>query len=69
MSEKLCEFNFRGTLKAFDDVFDFNPSTHRSVLGEAATAVGRAIPGTPFTIEIRGDKSLIDTGVIVRRPE
>ncbi|MCG8470039.1 MAG: lipid II-degrading bacteriocin, partial [Gemmatimonadetes bacterium] len=42
--EKLCEFNFRGTLKAFDDVFDFNPSTHRSVLGEAATAVGRAIP-------------------------
>ena len=55
-------WKFRGTLKAFDDLYDFNPSTHRSFMGELSTAVGRYTPGTPYWIEIRGSRRIYSGG-------
>lgn len=55
-------YKFRGNLKAFDDFYDFNPSTHRGFVGEFATAVGRATPGSPYWIEIRGSRRIYAGG-------
>lgn len=50
--------SFVGTARAYNDVYDFNASTHRSELGEAATAGGRylgANKGKPYQIVIQGE--------------
>ena len=56
------EWEFNGTLKSYDDVYDFNASKHRALLGELLTAFGRSTPGTPFDIQIRGAKQISETG-------
>jgi hypothetical protein len=56
-------FQFEGTLRSFDDVFDFNPA-RRGFFGEFSTAVGRLIPGRPFIIAIRGSKPISQAGPI-----
>src|SRR5436190_3874516 len=56
------EWEFNGTLKSYDDVYDFNGSTHRGLLGELLTAFGRSTPGAPFDIQIRGAKPISETG-------
>jgi RHS repeat-associated protein len=53
---KSCSWSFSGTTKSFDDVYDFNKSTGRGVLGEILTAFGRNTSGTPYDILIRGAK-------------
>lgn len=55
-------YAFKGTLKSFDDVYDFNKSTHRSVFGEVLTRMGATQTGVPFDIQIRGSKPIDETG-------
>ena len=57
-----CTWSFDGTLKCFDDLYDFNASTHRSAIGECLTAVGRKTKGKPFYVEIRGEKNIKENG-------
>jgi hypothetical protein len=49
---------FNGNAKAFNDIYDGNPSTHRSWLGEFSTAilaeVQRVMDGQPYEIAIEG---------------
>ena len=49
---------FSGNLKSYDDKYDFNASTHRSVLGEMLTIVGRIIGGKNYQIQIRGSRKI-----------
>ena len=57
------DWKFTGTLKSFDDFYDFNASTHRGPIGEALTWFGREkMIGKPFIIEIRGAKPASGTG-------
>lgn len=56
------DWRFSGTLKCFDDFYDFNPSTHRGLVGETLTAIGRSLFGKPYWIEIRGSKHIEETG-------
>ncbi len=59
-----CAWSFVGTLKSYDDYYDFNGSTHRGALAELATAFGRSTPGKNYWIEIRGSKSVSKSGKI-----
>lgn len=49
---------FNGNAKAYNDIYDGNPSTHRSWLGESATAilaeVHRVMNGQSYEIAIEG---------------
>jgi len=57
------DWEFSGQLKSFDDLYDFNASTHRGAIGEALTWLGREqISGKPYYIEIRGAKQASATG-------
>jgi hypothetical protein len=55
-------WKFSGSVKAFDDYYDFNPSIHRSFIGELTTAVGNVAPGKPYWIEIRGSRRIYAGG-------
>src|SRR5690606_31623943 len=55
-------YKFSGTLKAWDDTYDFNRSSHRGLLGEILTTGGRKTPGVPYDIEIRGSKAITEEG-------
>jgi RHS repeat-associated protein len=57
-----CSWKFDGTLKSFDDWYDFNKSTHRGPVGEFLTGIGRGTTGTPYWIEIRGSKQISESG-------
>jgi RHS repeat-associated protein len=59
-----CNWSFEGTLKSFDDTYDFNRSTHRSFLGELSTTVGNYLPGKSYTIHIYGAKPISASGTI-----
>jgi hypothetical protein len=54
-------FDFTGTLKSFDDFYDFNRA-NRGFIGEFLTWIGRGTPGTPYWIEIRGAKPIAESG-------
>ena len=56
------DWTFTGTMKCFDDLYDFNRSTHRSLAGEILTALGRNTDGKVFWIEIRGAKNVSESG-------
>lgn len=53
------QITFDGVARAYHDTYDFNASTHRSEIGEKATAGGRQldriIKGTPYEIIIEGE--------------
>lgn len=55
-------WSFKGALKAYDDVYDFNKSSHRSVVGELSTLVGSKMSGKPYDIQIRGEKPMVAVG-------
>ena len=57
-----CKWEFSGTLKSYDDYYDFNASTHRGPIGELLTALGRNTTGKPYSIEIRGSKQISESG-------
>ncbi len=52
-----CSWCFNGTLGAYQDTYDFNPS-NRGWLNELKTTIGRAIPGQPYPININGTKPI-----------
>ena len=54
------ESDFEGVLKSFDDVYDFNASTHRGIIGEVLTLFGRKSEGEPYHIKIRGEKEITE---------
>ena len=56
-----CTWSFQGTLKAFDDLYDANKS-NRSIIKEFLTTILRNIPGKEYWIEIRGSKSITESG-------
>ncbi|EAA3682889.1 colicin [Salmonella enterica subsp. houtenae] len=43
-----------GVVKAYNDTYDANPSTHRGLLGEYSTSVLRHFSGTPYEIQMPG---------------
>ena len=48
---------FQGTIMSPNgDRYDFNPSTHRTDIGEWSTWVGSQIPGIPYPINIEGEQ-------------
>lgn len=51
-----------GTLRAFDDRFDANSSTHRSGMAELGTAMLRPLIGEPFTIRLPGELPVSASG-------
>ena len=55
------DWTFSGTLKSFDDLYDFNRA-NRGLVGEGLTAGGRSVNGKNFWIEIRGAKQMSDSG-------
>jgi RHS repeat-associated protein len=57
-----CTWTFDGTLKSFDDFYDFNASAHRGPIAEWLTSRGREANGTPFWVEIRGAKPAKESG-------
>jgi hypothetical protein len=59
-------YEFRGTLKAWDDPYDFNRSTHRPFIDELKTLFGSLLPGKGFDIEIRGSRRLYAAGTFER---
>ncbi|MGN0855300.1 MAG: lipid II-degrading bacteriocin [Kiritimatiellia bacterium] len=56
------DWKFNGTLKCFDDFYDFNKSTHRGLAGEILTWFGRQTDGKNYWIEIRGQKLVSESG-------
>lgn len=54
---------FDGNLKAFDQPYDFNKSSHRGIIGEFSTTIGReTMLGRSYDIEIRGKKPISEKG-------
>jgi hypothetical protein len=49
-------------LKSYDDLYDFNASTHRGIIGETLTKIGASTSGKPYWIEIRGPKEAKQNG-------
>ncbi|NER61945.1 lipid II-degrading bacteriocin [Pseudomonas sp. MAFF212428] len=45
---------FDGELRAYDDLYDANASTHRDWIGESATSFLRSVMQTPYTIKMPG---------------
>lgn len=57
-------WSFNGTLKSFNDVYDFNWSTHRIWWAELLTRAGGLLPGKPYDIDINGAKPLAAGGTL-----
>lgn len=55
--------SFDGVARAYNDTYDFNASTHRSEIGEKATAGGRLldgiVKGKPYQIIIHGELPIV----------
>ena len=61
-----CSWNFHGAMTVADDFYNFNPSTHRSFLGETITTIGRlggkVCGSKPYTIKIAGSIPISERG-------
>ena len=57
-----CTWLFSGQLRAFDDRYDFNASTHRGFVGEALTTIGRQLSGTPYDFHFVGGIAMEESG-------
>lgn len=47
-------WEFNGELRGYSDLYDFNPSTHRSWAQETFTNIVNTLPGTAYDINIQG---------------
>ncbi len=56
-----CRWSFQGSLRAFDDVYDFNKA-QRAWLAESLTMLGRNTPGKIYKVEIRGVRPVSEAG-------
>jgi hypothetical protein len=57
-----CRWSFEGSLRAFDDKYDFNKGS-RSRVAEALTTMGRMSPGKPYSLQIRGVRKFSESGI------
>ena len=55
---------FEGRISALNDIYDFDPSTHRTLLGEFSTWVGAQFEGKPYQIQFIGSKQVYQNGVL-----
>jgi RHS repeat-associated protein len=64
-----CSFTFAGNMTIDDDRYNFNPSIHRSFLGESATTLGRwggkVCGSTPYTIKFTGSQPINQSGKLL----
>lgn len=56
-----CRWSFDGSLRAFDDKYDFNKGA-RQLTAEALTTLGRMTPGQAYRLEIRGVRKITASG-------
>lgn len=57
-----CRWSFEGSLRAFDDRYDFNEGA-RDWAAETLTAFGRKSPGRSYRLEIRGARPILESGI------
>lgn len=55
-------WNYSGVVRAYKDVYDANPSTHRGSLGEMSTTILRYLNGKPYEISIPGEIRVSGSG-------
>ena len=55
-------WSFEGKVSALNDIYDFNPASHRSFIGELSTWVGRQFNGTPYEIQFVGYRPVYVNG-------
>lgn len=53
---------YDGVFRAFDDIYDANPSTHRDLTGEIATGVLDSIMGQSYSIKMPGEIPVTASG-------
>jgi len=56
-----CRWSFDGSLRAFDDRYDFNPAS-RPLIAETLTTLGRKSSGKSYSLEIRGVRRFTESG-------
>lgn len=55
-------WTYNGVVRAYDDKYDFNLSTHRGVIGEALTRLGARYSGKEYGISIPGQIDIKGSG-------
>ncbi|WP_231604384.1 lipid II-degrading bacteriocin [Brenneria goodwinii] len=55
-------WNYNGVIRAYNDRYDANPSTHRDALGEWSTSILETLSGTPYDISIPGELEISGNG-------
>ncbi|MNJ69465.1 Colicin-M [compost metagenome] len=60
--DKEGNWSFSGAIRAFDDVYDANPSTHRDWLGEKATGFLSKVLQSTYAIKIPGEIPITASG-------
>ncbi|HBQ3191058.1 TPA: lipid II-degrading bacteriocin [Klebsiella variicola subsp. variicola] len=55
-------WDYNGVVRAFNDTYDANPSTHRSKSAEDLTTLLRLTQGTPYEIRIPGELKVNGSG-------
>ncbi|MEI7375931.1 lipid II-degrading bacteriocin [Dickeya chrysanthemi] len=55
-------WQYDGVIRAYNDIYDPNPSTHRDMLGEWSTGVLGKFSGTPYDIGIPGELEITGSG-------
>jgi len=71
--DKSGRYSFTGTHSAGPDLYNMNPSTHRTDTAETATTVGRTLGSTihdnPFPVYITGTKPFAESGQLPLPPD
>src|SRR5690606_4622127 len=62
-----CDWTFSGTLGAYDDLYDFNRSTHRTKTGEGLTNFGRTMRAGPIRLRSRVSGTSTRRGMFRRK--
>lgn len=55
-------WSYSGVVRAYNDKYDANPSTHRGALGEMSTTILRYLGGTKYPISIPGEIKVSGSG-------
>ncbi|MBO8135828.1 lipid II-degrading bacteriocin [Dickeya fangzhongdai] len=55
-------WQYDGVVRAYNDTYDANPSTHRDMLGEWSTGILDKFSGTPYDIRIPGELEVTGGG-------
>ncbi|HEG1754197.1 lipid II-degrading bacteriocin [Enterobacter kobei] len=55
-------WSYNGVVRAYNDKYDFNPSTHRGAIAEALTRLAALYPGKTYSIAIPGQINIQGSG-------